>query len=140
MKPYEPILSAVQSFNASRTSKKDLDICGPIAEIIAEEELGVVLYENPDAEGADGKEGDNHIEIKSISARKGKDYVRVKRSGHWNILIVVKFNDPKNPSDFEIRWKRRKDLSAFWPILKVGTARVSWSKLNKINLPSIPPW
>jgi hypothetical protein len=139
MKRYVVVSKAVKWFNSQRNQLKKLDISGSLAELIVEDEFGITLWRNSSAQGADGRERNNHVEIKSISPAKREEFVRVKRSGQWNVLVVVKFNNPSDPCSFEVRWGYRRDFSKNWVLKKIGTARVSWSQLHPVSVPKIPP-
>src|SRR5690606_5040697 len=83
-----------------------LSIWGELGEYYAELQYGISRHK-PYAQGSDGRIGNDHIEIKTISPEKGKKGIRVKRSGHFNVLVVVKIS----PNfEFESRWIERKQL------------------------------
>ena len=83
-----------------------LSIWGELGEYYAELQYGISRFK-PYAQGADGRVGNDHVEIKTISPEKEKKGIKVKRTGHFNVLIVVKIS----PNfEFESRWVERKNL------------------------------
>lgn len=98
-----------------------LQIYGDIGELFGAITLGIKLHSNY-AQGSDGRLGNDHVEIKTISPFKSNDCVEVKSTGNFNKLLVVKIN-----SDFELssRMIDRKRL----PAPKGGKYHVSWDQL-----------
>ena len=74
------------------------------------------------AQGADGRLGNDHVEVKTITPFKTKDVVVVDTAGNFNKLLVVKINE-----DFQVsgRMIDRKDL----PKRQGRYLRVRWSDL-----------
>ena len=70
---------------------------GELGELYAEIRHGLVRHPRKDAEGSDGKIGDAFAEVKTITPWKSKLRVAVKRSGHFSMLIVVKFDEHLMP-------------------------------------------
>ncbi len=66
---------------------------GMMGELYAEARFGMKPHQNRIAQGSDGKIGDDFVEVKTISPWKTNLAVRVKRSGHFNKLIVVRINE-----------------------------------------------
>lgn len=99
-----------------------LQVYGDIGELFGAITLGIKLHRNY-AQGSDGRLGDDHVEVKTISPFKTNDYVEVKASGNFNRLLVVKINQ-----NFELssRMIDRKKLVA----PKGGKYRVGWSELG----------
>ena len=83
-----------------------LDIFGELGELYAEVELGIKRH-SLNAEGSDGKVGNDFVEVKTISPLKQDDKVRAKRSGNFNKLYVVKISEN---FFFEGRIVDRRDL------------------------------
>jgi hypothetical protein len=82
---------------------------------------GIKLNKNY-AQGADGRLGNDHVEIKTITPFKRKDEVIIDLSGNFSKLLVVKINE-----EFEVsgRMIDRKDI----PGRKGRYLRVKWSDL-----------
>lgn len=83
-----------------------LDIFGELGELYAEIELGIKRHKL-NAPGSDGRIGNDFVEVKTISPFKQDDKVRVKRSGNFNKLYVVKISEN---FFFEGRMIDRRDL------------------------------
>lgn len=83
-----------------------LDIFGELGELYAEIELGIKRHKL-NAPGSDGRLGNDFVEVKTISPLKQDDKVRVKRSGNFNKLYVVKISQN---FFFEGRMIDRRDL------------------------------
>ena len=69
-----------------------LDIFGELGELYAEIQLGLKRH-RLNAPGSDGRVGDDFVEVKTISPMKQNDKVRVKRSGNFNKLYVVRISE-----------------------------------------------
>lgn len=74
------------------------------------------------AQGSDGKIGCHFVEVKTISPWKKTQQVRVKRSGNWSKLIVVKINQQWV---FDARMFDREELG---PGNGGKHAKVMWNK------------
>ena len=83
--------------------------------------LGIKLHANY-VQGSDGRLGDDHVEVKTMTPFKTNDFVEVKSSGNFNKLLVVKINQDFECSSLMIDRKR-------FPPAKGGKYRVSWSYL-----------
>ena len=83
-----------------------LDIFGELGELYAEIELGLKRHK-VNAAGSDGRIGHDFIEVKTISPLKQCDTVRVKRSGNFSKLCVVRISEN---FFFEARMIDRRDL------------------------------
>jgi hypothetical protein len=70
---------------------RHLPIYGELGELYAERRYGVKRHK-PNCQGSDGRIGDTHVEIKTITPMKGNDVVTVKRAGNFGKLIVVKIS------------------------------------------------
>ncbi|MDF1658788.1 MAG: hypothetical protein P1U58_14330 [Verrucomicrobiales bacterium] len=81
-------LSAIDYFDATG---RHLPVFGELGEIYAERRFGIKRH-GPGRCGSDGRIGNTLVEIKTISPLKGNDEVRVKRSGNFGALILVKFD------------------------------------------------
>ena len=99
-----------------------LQVYGDIGELFGAITLGIKLHANY-TQGSDGRLGNDHIEVKTITPFKTNDYVEVKASGNFNKLLVVKINQ-----DFELSSRmidRRKV-----PAAKDGKYRISWNDMR----------
>jgi hypothetical protein len=98
-----------------------LNAYGDIGELFGAITYGIKLNKTY-AQGADGRLGNDHVEIKTITPFKNKDVVIVDKSGHFNKLLVVKIN-----GDFQVsgRMIDRKDL----PKGSAQKFRVNWTNL-----------
>ena len=97
-----------------------LQIWGELGELYAEVNYGIKRHK-PHTKGSDGKLGNDFVEIKTISPEKKVEEVRVKRSGNFNKLLIVKINDDFS---FESQIIARKNLAK-----GEGThVRASWTK------------
>ena len=78
------------------------------------------------AAGADGRLGNDHVEVKTITPFKNGDMVEVKASGNFSKLFVVKIT-----AEFEIagRLIDRKYL----PPAKCGKIQVRWRDLPNLG-------
>jgi len=69
-----------------------LAVYGDLGELFGAITHGIKLNKNY-AQGADGRIGNDHVEVKTITPFKNKDVVVVDKSGHFNKLFVVKINE-----------------------------------------------
>ena len=69
-----------------------LDIFGELGELYAEIQLGLKRHKL-NTPGSDGCLGRDFVEVKTISPLKQDNKVRVKRSGNFNKLYVVKISE-----------------------------------------------
>ncbi len=93
--------------NYLETTGRHLPIYGEIGELFGEIKYNIKRHK-PNAQGSDGRMGNDHVEIKTISPHKNEDKVSVKRSGNFNKLLIVKIS-----TDFKIKSKMidRKELN-----------------------------
>lgn len=113
--------------------ERHLPIYGEIGELYAERRFGMTRS-RPGQAGSDGRIGNLIVEVKTISPGKRHQKVRVKRSGNFGALILVKID-----SDHRIDAKLvlRKSL----PKGKGKWMTVSWSEYSNdadslLSLPS----
>ncbi|MBL9154782.1 MAG: hypothetical protein JNK37_20040 [Verrucomicrobiales bacterium] len=87
---------------------RHLPIYGEIGEHYAARRFGIELHEDPKAQGSDGRLGNALVEIKTISPMRDSRHVRVKKSGNFGFLVIVKID-----ADFRIDAKliRRRRLA-----------------------------
>ena len=71
---------------------KWFEVWGDIGELFGAITYGIKLNRTY-AQGADGRLGNDHVEIKTITPFKKKDEVLVDLSGHFIKLLVVKINE-----------------------------------------------
>lgn len=67
------------------------DRIGEMGELYAEARFRINRHRKC-AQGSDGKIGNDFVEVKTISPWKKKSAVRVKRTGHWTKLVVVRIS------------------------------------------------
>jgi hypothetical protein len=98
-----------------------LNVYGDIGELFGAIMYGIKLHRN-NAEGSDGRLGNDFIEIKTISPTNNKAQTSVRLDRHFSKLLVVKIS-----SDFEVsgRLVKRADL----PKRMGKNLRLSWEKL-----------
>lgn len=100
-----------------------LQIWGELGELFGEIYYGVRRHK-PHTKGSDGRLGNDFIEIKTISPEKRVEEVRVKLSGNFNKLLIVKINEDFS---FESQIIARKTL----PKGNGKHVRASWKKNSK---------
>ena len=93
---------------------------GKIGELYVAERFGVLLSRD-NAQGHDGRLDNEFVEIKTITPHKERSFVRVKRSGNFSVLAIVRVDEDHR---FDARLIRRDRF------LKEGEgkyATLSWS-------------
>lgn len=98
---------------------------GKIGELYVAERFGVVLSRDH-VQGHDGRLGHELVEIKTITPHKTRSFVRVKRSGNFSLLAVVRVDELHR---FDARLIRRSEF------LSKGEgkyATLSWSTACKL--------
>jgi hypothetical protein len=113
------LIESAQRYRA--LSGRHLDIFGELGELYAEITLGIKRHRLR-ATGSDGRLGNDFIEIKTIGPTNRNNKVRVKRSGNFNKLLIVRISDDLA---LETRMVERKSL-------RKGSGKwitVSWSSL-----------
>ena len=76
---------------------RHLPIYGAIGEQYAARRFGIELHQDEHAEGSDGRIGNDYVEVKTISPMRGSRHIRVKKSGNFGLLAIVKID-----TDFRI--------------------------------------
>ena len=101
---------------------------GRIGELYAALRYGVKLSRR-NSQGHDGRLGNDLVEIKTITPRKRKSFVRAKRAGNFSMLAVIRVHPDHQ---FEARIVRRDRL----PKGKHGAYVVlSWSRVCALAEP-----
>jgi len=121
MIPYfEDLISLAESYHFE--TGLHLNVYGDIGELFGAITYGIRLNKTY-AQGADGRLGDDHVEIKTITPFKNRDEVHVKLSGNWSKLLVVKIN-----AEFQVsgRMIGRRQL----PKRNGKLLRVKWHDLS----------
>lgn len=77
-----------------------------------------------------GRIGNDHVEVKTISPQKQKHKIQLKRSGNFNKVIVVRISAV---FEFESRMFERKRLNKG----KGKFARISWASIDP-HVPATP--
>lgn len=101
---FNNLVYSAQSFHS--LTGRYLQIWGELGELFGELYYGIKRHK-PHTQGSDGKLGNDFIEIKTISPEKSQDEVRVKRSGNFNKLLIVKIHEDFS---FESQLIARKNL------------------------------
>lgn len=120
MIPYfDDLISLAEQYHLE--TGRHLNLYGDIGELFGAMTYGIKLNRNY-AQGADGRLGNDHVEIKTITPFKRRDEVVIDLSGNFSKLLVVKINE-----EFEVsgRMIDRKDI----PGRKGRYLRVKWSDL-----------
>jgi hypothetical protein len=99
-----------------------LPVFGELGEIYAELRYGL-KRNKARAPGADGRIGNDHIEVKTITPENRKQKIQLKRSGNFNKVIVVRISES---FEFESRMFERKRLTKG----PGKFAKVSWASLD----------
>jgi hypothetical protein len=107
-----------------------LPIFGEFGELYAELRYGL-KRNKAHAPGADGRIGNDHVEVKTISPIKKKHKVQLKRSGNFNKVIVVRISADYA---FESRMFERNRLGKG----KGKFARISWRRIIRAPRPRRP--
>jgi hypothetical protein len=99
-----------------------LSVYGDIGELFGAITYGIKLNKTY-AKGSDGRLGNDHVEIKTITPFKRSDVVVIDRERHFSKLLVVKINE-----DFQVagRMLDRKDL----PKRGGRYVRIRWDDLS----------
>ncbi|HNC22703.1 MAG TPA: hypothetical protein PLU52_00745 [Opitutaceae bacterium] len=74
--------------DSERRSTETSPLWGRIGELYAAERFGIQLTGN-NSQGHDGRLDNDLVEIKTITPKKQKRFVRVKRAGNFSLLVVV---------------------------------------------------
>ena len=122
VKIFEDLVYLAQDYK--QLTDRHLPLFGELGEIFAEITFGVKRHK-PRTQGSDGRLGNDHVEIKTISPEKGSEKVSVKRQGNFNKLLVVKISDD---FEFEARMIDRNALGKGKG--SEGKATVSWSAME----------
>jgi len=108
-----------------------LPIFGELGELYAELRYGL-KRNKAHAPGADGRIGNDHVEVKTISPVKKKHKIQLKRSGNFNKVVVVRISAE---FEFESRMFERKRLGKG----KGKFARISWASIDSGGTPTGDP-
>ena len=116
---------------------KHLNIYGAIGELFGAVVWGVRLNRKSDAQGSDGRLGNDHIEIKTIGPGSKRNRVEVKLSGNFSKLLVVKLAFSPNQTSFDVfeslmSTSRMIDRSEF-KNTSSGKLTVSWEQACKMG-------
>lgn len=112
----------VLALQYNQTHRRHLKIFGDLGELYAAITLGMRLTQN-DAKGVDGRRGNDHIEVKTISPMKSEQSVRLSTAGPFSHLAVVKID---SDYEFDLRLATRKSLKL---------SGKKWAKVRWENLP-----
>jgi hypothetical protein len=106
-----------------RVTGRYLPLFGELGELYAEIKYGIRRH-RPGTRGSDGKLGNDFVEVKTISPEKRAPKIRIKRSGNFNKVVVVKIS-----ADFEFESKmidRRALSKSFGKFIST-----SWQSIHK---------
>lgn len=102
-----------------------LEIWGELGELFVELKFGLKRHRRY-APGSDGRIGNDFVEVKTLSPGKAAEFVRVKRSGNFSKLVLVKIDEE---FAFKARVIDRKRIGK-----GPGThARVSWASCQEVD-------
>ena len=90
---------------------RHLPIYGELGEIYAELKHGLIRFKE-NTSGADGKIGDDYVEVKTISPHKLINQVQVKKVGNFNKLLIVKISSDMKFNSVLIDRKKLKSFGA----------------------------
>lgn len=122
MIPYfEDLIALAESYHCE--TGLHLSVYGDIGELFGAITYGIRLNKTY-AQGSDGRLGNDHVEIKTITPFKSKDVVVVDTAGNFNKLLVVKINEQFQVS---ARMIERKDL----PKRSGRYLKVRWTDLPR---------
>ena len=102
---------------------RHLQVYGDLGEMFGAITYGIKLHRNY-AKGSDGRLGNDHVEVKTITPFKTKDVVVIDTSGNFSKLLVVKIDESFQVSG---RMIHRKEL----PKRAGRYLRVRWCDLPK---------
>ena len=120
---FEEIVEVARSYE--NATGRYLPVFGELGELFAEITFGLDRH-RPRTQGSDGRIGNDHVEVKTITPEKKSEKVVVKRSGNFSKLLIVKIDEGFK---FESRMIDRKNMSK-------GSGKlvsVSWSSLKSGN-------
>ena len=101
---FEQLLMVAEEYHVA--TGRHLQVYGDIGELFGAITYGIKLHRN-NAEGSDGRVGNDFIEVKTITPFKKKDVVTVDMNGNFSKLLIVKIDE-----EFQIshRLIKRKNL------------------------------
>jgi hypothetical protein len=120
---FHDLISVAQAYK-ERTGRY-LDIFGELGEFFAEIKYGLKRH-RLHAAGSDGRIGNDHVEVKTISPLNRKQKTQIKRDGNFNKVLIVFINDQ---FEFQSRLFDRK----FLPKGNGNFARIRWSATLSIG-------
>lgn len=103
-----------------------LEIWGELGELFVEVKYGLRRH-RVHAPGADGRIGNDFVEVKTLSPGKATDIVQVKRSGNFSKVFLVKISEGFQFEAREIHRSRVKKGPGKY-------ARIRWDKCNQIEI------
>src|SRR5687768_16303090 len=120
-KPLSPVLTRLiaEAKQYHARHGKPSRTLGELGERYVEEQFGKVRHKVRCAQGSDGRIGNQLVEVKTITPGKKKQQIRVKRTGNFGLLAIVRIDENYT---FEARLIDRRHIQR-------GTgrfARLSW--------------
>jgi hypothetical protein len=118
------LMRAASEFHES--TGRHLKVYGDLGELYASMVWGIRLHRHHNAAGSDGKLGNDFVEVKTIGPCSKNDRVRVKLSGNFGKLIVVKIERSPNKGGLALqsRMLERRALTS----ARSGHAGIAWSR------------
>lgn len=126
---FEALISLAEGYH--QETGRHLSVYGDIGELFGAITYGIELNQNY-AQGSDGRLGNDHVEIKTITPFKSKDVVTVDKQGNFNKLLVVKISE-----DYEIAGRMIERIKL--PKRSGRYLTVRWDDLPKQKLPVQDP-
>lgn len=102
---FESLVDNVRSYHT--LTGRYLQIWGELGELYAEITYSIKRH-RPMTQGSDGRLGNDHIEIKTISPEKNNERVEVNLTGNFNKLLIVKISEK---FEFDARFIDRKAIA-----------------------------
>ena len=134
MIPYfEDLISLAESYH--RETGLHLAVYGDVGELFGAITYGIKLNKTY-AQGADGRLGNDHVEVKTITPFKTKDVVVVDTAGHFNKLFVVKINEEfqvTTPTHEKMWLKRQVPKQCARSYLAVDQSKFGKQSMTWIN-------
>ncbi|QXT40817.1 hypothetical protein [Gymnodinialimonas ceratoperidinii] len=114
---------------------KHLNIYGALGELYGSMVWGVRLHNKPNAQGSDGKLDNDFVEIKTIAPNSTTNKVKVKLSGHFNKLLIVKIQGQMEHGHGDVlrMSSRMIDRRALTRATSGGTV-VPWSRACELGV------
>ncbi|WP_375550394.1 hypothetical protein [Rhodophyticola porphyridii] len=118
---------------------RHLNIYGALGELYGAMSWGICLHRKPNAQGSDGSLDGSFVEIKTLGPRSKSERVKVKLSGHFSKLLLVKIDGGLHDELGGFRMTGRLiDRKALTGATR-GMAGIKWSRACEIGSPPPKP-